>query len=37
MFGSTNKISEKIKPESKDKIKGIGSMPGSVFKEEKQT
>jgi len=35
MFGSANKLSEKIKPEFKDKIKGVGSMPNSVFKEEK--
>ena len=35
MFGSANKISEKIKPECKDKVKGVGSMPSTVFKDEK--
>ena len=34
MFGTAMKVSEKIKPELKDKVKGIGSMP-SVEKEHK--
>lgn len=35
MFGSANKLSEKIKPELKDKVKGVGSMPTNVGKEDK--
>ena len=35
MFGSAMKLSEKIKLEQKEKVKGVGSMPLSIFKEEK--
>lgn len=35
MFGSAMKVSEKIKPELREKIRGIGSMV--TPKDEKQT
>jgi len=29
MFGSTMKVSEKINPEAKSKVRGLGSMPSA--------
>jgi hypothetical protein len=35
MFGSANKISEKLKPDMREKVRGVGSLQGALLKDDK--